>query len=312
MTSTTEGYRALRETAAWFDISTRGRIRATGEDRKRLLHAMTTNHVEGLEPGQGLYAFFLNAQGRVLADAIILCGEDHLLISTEPESRQPVLAHIDRFIIADDVTLEDATEATCEFALEGPEAVERLASIGALMPESEYGFVAWDNVTVVRESATGEPGYRLIAPIEAKADLNKLLASIAPEASREDVLAVRLEHARPRYGDDITERYIAHETAQLHALHFQKGCYLGQEIVERVRSRGLVNRQLTALSISGTAVPARGDKIFNGDKEVGEVTSAAWSPASNAVRALAYLRLDAKKSSGLRTAGGDSVQVVQN
>ncbi len=312
MTSMTKSYQALRETAAWFDLSTRGRIRATGEDRKRLLHAMTTNHVEGLDPGCGLYAFFLNAQGRVLADAIVLRAEDHLLISTEPETRQRVFEHIDRFIIADDVTLEDATESTCELALEGPAAAERLASLSAPLPESDYGFVAWNDVTVVRASSTGEPGFRLIAPIEAKAELRARLAGIAPEAAPEDVLAVRLEHGQPRYGDDITERYIAHETGQLHALHFQKGCYLGQEIVERVRSRGLVTRQLAALSISGETVPLRGDKILDGEKEVGEVTSAAWSPASNAVRALAYLRLEARKSSGLHTAGGDAVQVVEN
>jgi len=308
----TEGYRALRETAAWFDISARGRIRATGEDRKRLLHAMTTNDVQGLEPGQGIYAFFLNAQGRVLADAIILCAEDHLLISTEPETRQRVFEHIDHFIIADDVTLEDATESSCEFALEGPAAAERLASLGAPLPEAGYASVAWNNVTVVRASSTGEPGFRLIAPIEVKGQLHASLAGVAADASPEDVLAVRLEHGRPRYGDDITERYIAHETGQLHALHFQKGCYLGQEIVERVRSRGLVNRQLTALSVSGTTIPARGEKILSGAKEVGELTSAAWSPSDNAVRALAYLRLEARNSSGLHTAGGDAVQVVQN
>ena len=312
MSALTEGYRALRETAAWFDISTRGRIRATGEDRKRLLHAMTTNHVQGLEPGQGLYAFFLNAQGRVLADAIILCGEDQLLISTEPETRQRVFEHIDHFIIADDVTLEDATESTCEFALEGPAAAERLASLGASIPADDYGFAAWNNVTVVRASMTGTPGFRMIAPLAEKAELQAMLAGLAPEATPEDVLAVRLEHGQPRYCDDITERYIAHETGQMHALNFQKGCYLGQEIVERVRSRGLVNRQLTALSISGTTIPARGEKILNGEKEVGEVTSAAWSAANNAIRALAYLRLEARQSSGLRTAGGAAVQVVQN
>jgi tRNA-modifying protein YgfZ len=308
----TDGYRALRESAAWFDLSMRGRIRATGEDRKRLLHAMTTNHVEGLEPGQGLYAFFLNAQGRVLADAIILCAEDHLLISTEPETRQSVFAHIDRFIIADDVTLEDVTESSCEFAIEGPLASERLASLGAPVPEAEYNACEWNDVIVLRASATGQPGLRLIAPIDKQSVLQTLLASAVPEASAGDVLAVRLENGRPRYGDDITERYIAHETGQLRALHFQKGCYLGQEIVERVRSRGLVNRQLTPLTISGTAIPARGDKILDGAKEVGEVTSAAWSPAGNSVRALAYLRLEARKSAGLHTAGGDAVQIVQN
>lgn len=312
MVAMTEGYRALRETAAWFDISTRGRIHATGEDRKRLLHAMTTNHVQGLEPGQGLYAFFLNAQGRVLADAIIVCAEDHLLISTEPETRQSVFEHIDRFIIADDVTLKDVTEISCEFALEGPASAERLASLGCSIPDPAYGSVAWNNVTVIRASSTGEPGFRLIAPSEEKAALQSQLASISIEASPEDVLSVRLEHGIPRYGDDITERYIAHETGQMQALHFQKGCYLGQEIVERVRSRGLVNRQLTALSIAGQAIPARGEKILNGEKEVGEVTSAAWSPAADAFRALGYLRLDARQSSGLRTAGGDAVQVVPN
>jgi tRNA-modifying protein YgfZ len=308
----TDGYRALRESAAWFDLSARGRIRATGEDRKRLLHALTTNNVGELEPGLGLYAFFLNAQGRVLADAVILCAGEYLLISTEPETRQSVLEHIDRFIIADDVTLEDATATTCEFALEGARAAERLAALGAPVPEAEYAWTLWNDVTVVQASSTGKPGFRLIAPIEKKAGLQALLANAAPEASASDVLAVRLENGRPRYGDDITERYIAHETGQLRALNFQKGCYLGQEIVERVRSRGLVNRQLTPLSISGTAIPAPGDKILDGEKAVGEVTSAAWSPAGNSIRALAYLRLEARNSAGLRTPGGDTVQVVQN
>lgn len=307
-----EGYQALRESAAWFDLSTRGRIRATGEDRKRLLHALTTNHVQELAPGQGLYAFFLNAQGRVLADAVILCAEDHLLLSTEQEMRLKVFEHIDRFIIADDVALEDATETSCEFALEGPQAAEFLATLGAPLPEAEYNWKLWNDVTVLRATATGQAGFRLIAPIEKKAELQGLLASRAPEASDGDVLAVRLENSRPRYGDDITERYIAHETGQLQALHFQKGCYLGQEIVERVRSRGLVNRQLTPLSISGTTIPVQGDKIFDGEKAVGEVTSAAWSPSGNSVRALAYLRLEARNSAGLHTLGGDKVQIVQN
>lgn len=308
----TDGYQALRGSAGWFDLSARGRIRATGEDRKRLLHALTTNNVQELEPGLGLYAFFLNAQGRVLADAVILCAEDHLLISTEPETRQSVLEHIDRFIIADDVTLEDATETTCEFALEGERAAERLGTLGVPVPEKEYAWTRWNDVTVVRASSTGKPGFRLIAPVEKKTELRALLVNVAPEASESDVLAVRLENGQPRYGDDITDRYIAHETGQLGVLNFQKGCYLGQEIVERVRSRGLVNRQLTPLSISGTAIPAQGEKILDGEKAVGEVTSAAWSPANNSIRALAYLRLEARNSAGLRTAGGDTVQVVQN
>ena len=106
----TAGYTALREDAAWLDLSGRGKIRATGEDRARLLHAMTTNQVETLQPGEGCYAFFLNAQGRILADVNLLCFEDHFLLDTEPETRTKVYEHLDRYIIADDVTLEDQTE----------------------------------------------------------------------------------------------------------------------------------------------------------------------------------------------------------
>src|ERR1700689_1594100 len=106
----TNGYAALREDAAWLDLSGRGKILATGEDRARLLHAMTTNQVETLKPGEGCYAFFLSAQGRILADVNLLCFEDHFLLDTEPETRRKLFEHLDRYIIADDVTLEDATD----------------------------------------------------------------------------------------------------------------------------------------------------------------------------------------------------------
>ena len=125
------GYSALREHAAWIDLSARGKIRVSGEDRARLLHAMTTNHVEGLKPGEGCYTFFLNAQGRILGDANLLCFDDHILIDTEPETRQKLYEHLDRYIIADDATLEDATDRIVTIAIEGPEAAEVLAKLGA-------------------------------------------------------------------------------------------------------------------------------------------------------------------------------------
>ena len=82
----TPGYLALRQHAAWIDVSARARIRVTGEDRARLLHAMSTNQIQTMKPGEGCYAFFLNAQGRILADVNVLCFEDHLLLDSEPES----------------------------------------------------------------------------------------------------------------------------------------------------------------------------------------------------------------------------------
>ncbi len=129
------GYQALREHAAWIDLSRRGKIRVTGEDRARLLHAMTTNHVEGLKPGEGCYAFFLNAQGRILGDANVLCFEDHILLDTEPETRHKLFEHLDRYIIADDATIEDATERLATIAVEGPESAAILGKLGAPLPD---------------------------------------------------------------------------------------------------------------------------------------------------------------------------------
>src|ERR1700733_12476785 len=132
----TDGYRALRETAALIDLSARGRIKVTGEDRARLLHAMTTNDVTDLVPGAGCYAFFLNAQGRILADANILCFEDYLLLDVEPESRAFLLEHLDKYIIADDVALEDVTGGTFSIGIEGPGAAAFMRHAGLPAPET--------------------------------------------------------------------------------------------------------------------------------------------------------------------------------
>src|SRR5712692_10435104 len=98
------GYDALRSTAAWLDLSSRGKIIVTGEDRARLLHAMTTNQIQQLQPGEGCYAFFLNPQGRILADVNLFCRENDFLLDVEPETRETLYRHLDKYIIADDVT----------------------------------------------------------------------------------------------------------------------------------------------------------------------------------------------------------------
>src|SRR3954453_19633501 len=102
-------YQALREESAWIDLTGRGKIRVTGDDRVRLLHAMCTNHVEDLLPGTGCYAFFLSPQGRILADVNIFCMPDYFLLDTEADTKQRVAEHLDKYIIADDVTLHDFT-----------------------------------------------------------------------------------------------------------------------------------------------------------------------------------------------------------
>jgi tRNA-modifying protein YgfZ len=281
------GYDALRERAAWLDLSARGKIKLTGEDRARLLHAMTTNHIQQLAPGNGCYAFFLNDKGRVLADANILCRPDHFLLDVEPEARRPLLQHLDHYIIADDVALEDVTDATATIAIEGPGAGEVMERAGASAPENEYSSVEWGESLVARLNSTGSPGFFVFAPQSEKATLIvRLEAAGAEFADAEAARLVRLEHGKARYGEEITDRFLAQEANQPHALHFSKGCYLGQEIVERVRSRGQVHRVLKPLTIEGTAAPAAGTKLENAT----EIMSAAYSPALGKVVALGYVR----------------------
>jgi aminomethyltransferase len=254
---------------------------------------MTTNHIQQLTPGSGCYAFFLNEKGRVLADANVLCRPDYFLLDVEPETREPLFQHLDRFIIADDVTLEDATDAVATIAIEGPQAAEALERAGAPLPASDYSTVDWGESTVARLSSTGGPGFFIFVPVTEKAALiERLEGAGAERADAEAARVVRLEHGKPRYSQDISERFLAQEANQPHALHFSKGCYLGQEIVERVRSRGQIHRVLMPLILETTEPPAPGAKLeFNG-AGAAEITSAAYSPALGKVVALAYVRTE--------------------
>jgi folate-binding protein YgfZ len=302
------GYEALTNGAALLDLSSRGRIRVTGEDRARLLHAMTTNHVQQMKPGDGLCVFFLNAQGRILADAYVLCFEDHFLLDTEPETRHKLYEHIDHYVIADDVTLDDITEQTFCFGLEGPKAAETAARAGVPSPHHRYSHAHWGDFTVATISWTGAHGVRLYGSIGRKGNAASTLEGAgAIAAAPEDAEMVRVENFKPRYGCDITEHYLPQETQQTHALHFQKGCYLGQEIVERIRSRGHVNRLLMGFRMEAVTAPPPGTKMLVEGQGAGEVTSAA--AANGVVFGLAYVRVPGARSGAMAEIDGHAVEL---
>jgi folate-binding protein YgfZ len=280
----TRGYEALREGCAWLDLSARGKIRVSGEDRARLLHAMTTNHIQQLKPGEGCYAFFLNAQGRILGDVNLFCFEDHFLLDTEPETRHKIYEHLDRYIIADDVTLTDQTDSLATVAVEGPHAAEVLSKLGAPEPRTPYSTEAWGTHVVARVDSTGSGGFFIFTD-EKESLIGDLEKCGITAASPADATIVRLENGRPRYGEEITERFLVQETGLLQAVSFSKGCYLGQEIVERVRSRAQIHRVLRRLEIDSPDVPPAGTKF-----EGGEVVSAVFSPALGKVIAMAYVK----------------------
>ena len=301
------GYQELRTGVAWIDLSSRGRIRATGEDRARLVHAMSTNDVQNLAPDAGLYAFFLNDKGRILMDAYIYHLRDSLLLDTEPETGAKLFEHLDRFIIADDVTLEDESASLSVIGIEGPESLNTAAHLRLPVSQSKYGVQMFDAGFTARTSVTGAPGFRLFIPHSERDSWIALLEDAnVPAASPEAVRTVRLENGVPRYGEEISERYLVQETQVAQAMHWNKGCYLGQEIVERVRSRGQVHRLLTPIRIVGTHAPAPGTKLSANGVDVAEISSAVYSPALGEVVGLAYMRSEAlEKRPQMSVAGSD-------
>ncbi len=297
----TAGYTALRKSSALIDLSSRGRIRVTGGDRVRWLHAMASNDVERLPEGGGCYTFFLNAQGRILADAIALRFPEYFLLDVEPEARATLQDHLEKHIIADDVALEDVTDAAVEIAVEGPAAKAPLA-----LPDAAYSHADWNGRTVVRASSTGMPGYRVIAPPAERDEISRETGAV--QASPEDARAVRIENGVPRFGEDFSDKHLAQETQLLGAVSFSKGCYLGQEIVERVRSRGGVHRFLVRLAMDREVPP--GAKLTYQEKEVGEVTSSVLSPASGRVLGLGYVRVAGIAAGAVLNAGGARVEIT--
>jgi folate-binding protein YgfZ len=288
------GYEALRSKAAWFDLSDRGKIRAHGEDNVRLLHAMSTNDIKNLAEGDGLYTFFLNDKGRILADAYVYRFADTLLLDTEPETAALLREHLDKYIIADDVTLEDETNTLAVIGIEGPTSFEAAAELGLPIPAKIFATAPWKSGFVARVSATGAPGLRVFLPVSEIVSLtSRLQLARVPEAHSAEVRVVRLENGMPRYGEDISARYLAPETQIAYAVHPTKGCYLGQEIVERVRAQGQVHRLLAPVHIAGTQAPDPGTKLLADGKPVAEITSAAYSSALGEVVALAYVRREA-------------------
>jgi folate-binding protein YgfZ len=285
-----EGYEALRESAAWLDLSARGRILARGRDRARLLHNITSNEVKKMTPGSGCYAFLLNPQGRIQADLHLFCLEDRFLIDTEPDFRERVQQHIVKYKVADQVELENVTAVTAAIGLEGPSAATILMAAGGPIPEAGFAHLPWGDRTVAAVSLTGQPGFRIYCSLEDRAATLRLLEGAgAKPADADDARLVRMENGKPLYGVDIRDTSLPQETQQMHAVSFSKGCYLGQEIVERIRAMGRVLKKLERLELDGGDPPAPGTTITVEGREA-EITSSVYSPRLAKVIALAYVR----------------------
>ena len=293
-------FRALRSTCGLYDLSSRAVIKLSGADRIRWLNGMVTNNVRDLAVGHGVYAFLLNPQGHILGDLYAYNRDEHLLVVTEQAQREKILSTFDHYIIMDDVELEDVSASQSTLVLAGPSSQHVLGSANIDVPELgllEFADVTWRDFafTMVRGESDRYPSYAIWSPPQQAALLKQELEAAGATSVGNDAHELyRLALGRPRYGQDIRERDLPQETEQQRALNFNKGCYVGQEIVERIRSRGNVHRKFTGFLLDGPP-PAPGTSIQALDKDAGEVTSAALIPAlaGDRTAVLGYVRREA-------------------
>lgn len=262
---------ALVEGVGAFDLGYRGQVAAGSADRLRWLNGMLTNNIQGLAESAGNYSFVLNAQGRIQGDCDTFRMADHLLVLTDRSQLPALMGHFDHFIIMDDVALEDISSTRTALGLAGPLAPQLLAALGVSVPkvaappadESNTLWLLETRICGVPVQLTGgypttSPRFELWCANESVRMLwDVLLAAGAVPCGIRAAEALRVLEGTPRYGLDLSERDLPQETSQTRALHFAKGCYLGQEIVERIRSRGAVHRRLAqfTLSVEPTALP---------------------------------------------------------
>jgi len=240
--------------AAVHDLGWLRRISVRGEDRFRWLSGMVTNGVEGLADHSGAYNLVLNAQGRIQGDCCVWRSGDALEIEMTAEQSEALLGHFDRFIIMDDVELVPL-DGESALGITGPGAEKILETLGLAAPfeglTSSAGALAEVPVRIYRCFGTVVPHFSIWAAAEAIPAVWRALTSAGAKAvGAAAVETLRIVEGVPAYGIDIQSRDLAQETGQMRALSFTKGCYLGQEIVERIRSRGQVHRHLRALEIT--------------------------------------------------------------
>jgi aminomethyltransferase len=293
----------------------RALISLTGRDRVRWLNGMVSNNVRDLPEGHGVYAFVLNAQGQIQGELCILNRGESLLLEIDRAQAETLLPLLRRYIIMDKVEVEDLSDKLMTLGLAGPKSAEALGALGLnstdLAPlqfrqEQRNGL----EITVIRGDNSCVPNYELwVAKEHAESLWNALVATGAQEINDDALETFRILCGVPKIGQDIRERTLPQETGQERALSFTKGCYIGQEIVERIRARGSVHRALVGFEVEGPA-PSSGTKVQYEGKDVGEITSVASAPLKQKLLALGYMRKDAMLPDRTFAAGAAVVRAV--
>lgn len=311
-------FRELTSGCAVYDLGWRAKVMVSGNDRARWMNGMVSNNIKNLQLNRGNYNFVLNPQGRILADLYAYNRGEYLLIDTEHSQLENLLTLLRRYIIMDKVELVDKSPELSAIGVQGSRVAEVLKAVGIDDPGLErmqLADVNWNGATTtLTRMASDKFMYEIWGNAETLSELWKaLLHSGATPVGSEALEKFRIANSFPKYGIDIRDRDLPQETGQNHALNFTKGCYIGQEIVERIRSRGNVHRAFTKLRIEGE-LPVPGTKLQADGKDVGEITSVNRIPteAGEETIALGYLRREALESGAKITYSGGEAKLAES
>ncbi len=319
-----QAYQAAR-THAVLLARRRGRIVVSGRDRATYLQGLLTNDMPALKQGHGCYAAYLTPQGRMISDLLVYELGDVMLLTLPESTKDVVLAKLDQFIFSEDVQLGDVTDTFGSVAVVGPDAglvVNALigidvATLAALPVHGNLrGTASGQPVIVLRVDDTGETGFELLVPAEALDQIRTLLLEAgAVDADDATAEQLRIEAGVARFGQDMDEETIPLEAGiEAKAISFTKGCYVGQEVIIRVlhRGHGRVARKLVGLTFDPAGeVPQPKTVLLIDAKEVGRITSSAYSPACGRPIALGYVKRDfIEPGTVVTTADGASAQVA--
>ena len=299
-TDTVSEHEAVRNGVGIADISYHGTLSLTGEDRAKFLHRLLSNDVENLSDGEGNYTLLLTNRGKIIADMKVHILGEAIYISTAAECTEDVFAELDKYIIADDVELSVETDNFGVIAVYGPKSTELVQSVLnaeelSNLPEYHSRFCMFDQqrIVCIRSNTVGECGYHLYISTDKFETLWEKLMAARPNVvpiGWDALESLRIEAGTPRYGTELTDSVIPLEAELEHAIDFEKGCYIGQEIVARMKYRGHPNRLLRGIEIDAENPVQQKSLIYSGDKEIGWITSSAYSPIIRKPIALGYVR----------------------
>ena len=302
--------------AALFRLPERGVIEVSGSDRVRWLDGMISADVKSAKSGDGAWGLLLTRQGRVVADLHVLARADAFWLELERAGVAAVLARLSGYVIADDVTLTDRSADFARFALEGSRAAETLAAAsGEPVALARHAWrelaLAGARPTVAAYGFTGQPAFQLFVPVAAAEPVAAALRTAgADEASPDTLECLRIEAGTPRLGHELDESVLPAEAGLEDAISNSKGCYTGQEVVTRMRTRGRTAHRLVGLRFEGGRLPERGAAIEAGSGRVGQLTSAVLSPDEGPI-GLGFVRAEAALPGATVRVEGAEARIVE-